>query len=363
MNIAHINNNLGSGGVERLLTDILPGLRDKGHNVFLVVLNNRKSFDYNIHLLESNNIKIINLSCDFYNPFIIFQLIFINYYYKITIWHCHTFPSQYWLAIASFFFTKRVKIVKTEHAIHNRRMEYKYFNFINKIMYSRYDKIIAITSSISTMLLKWLALDHSKVSVIKNGVNISRVRTQSSNSPYVFDKDYFNILMVARFDGWQKDHKSIVEAMKYTDEKVRLYFVGEGQNIDVILDLVDSYKLTNKIFFLGIRSDVYYLMRSVNLNVLVSNFEGLSGVVLESLSAGVPFCGSNVSGIKECAPNNNFLFDTNSVEDISSKIMKIKKSKELQSKMIKEAGEYITKYSHEFSINKINVIYKNFKIQ
>lgn len=361
MNIAHINNNLGSGGVERLLTDILPGLRNKGHNVFLVVLNNRKSFDYNIYLLESNNIKIINLNYGYYNPFVILQLIFINYYYKINIWHCHTFPSQYWLSIASFFFTKRVKIVKTEHAIHNRRMEYKYLKFINKIMYSRYDKIIAITSSISIMLTKWLALDNSKISVIKNGVNISRVRTQNSKSPYSFDKDYFNILMVARFDGWQKDHKSIVEAMKFTDEKIRLYLVGEGHFQGVIKDLVVSYKLTNKIFFLGVRSDVYYLMRSVNLNVLVSNFEGLSGVVLESLSSGVPFCGSNVSGIKECVPNNDFLFDTNSVEDISIKIMKIKNSNELQIKMMNDASEYITKYSHEVSINKINEIYKNFK--
>lgn len=362
MNIAHINNNLGSGGVERLLTDILPGLRDKGHNVILVVLNNRKSFDYNVYLLQSNNIKVINLNYGFYNPFVIFKLIYINYYYKINIWHCHTFPSQYFLSIASFFFTNRVKIVKTEHAIHNRRMEFKYFNFINKIMYSRYHKIIAITSTISIMLPKWLALDKSKIAIIKNGVNIFRVRTQDSNSPYIFDKDYFNILMVARFDGWQKDHKSIVEAMKFTDEKVRLYLVGDGNFLGVIRDLVDSYKLTNKIYFLGVRSDVYYLMRSVNLNVLLSNFEGLSGVVLESLSSGVPFCGSNVSGIKECVPNNDFLFDTNSVEVISNKIMKIKNSKELQFKMINDANEYIIKYSHEISINKINELYKNFKI-
>jgi glycosyltransferase involved in cell wall biosynthesis len=206
-----------------------------------------------------------------------------------------------------------------------------------------------------------LSLDKSKILVVNNGVNILRVRTQNFIDTYDFNKDYFNMLMVARFDGWQKDHKSMVEAMKFTDDKVRLYLVGEGPFLDAIIDLVYECKLVDRVFFLGIRSDVYYLMRSVNLNVLVSNFEGLSGVVLESLASGIPFCGSNVSGIKECVPNNDFLFDSNSVEDISLKIMKIKNSNELQIKMMNEASEYITEYSHEVSINKINDIYKNFK--
>jgi glycosyltransferase involved in cell wall biosynthesis len=100
-------------------------------------------------------------------------------------------------------------------------------------------------------------------------------------------------------------------------------------------------------------------MRSVQLNVLVSKFEGLSGVVLESLTSGAPFCGSNVSGIKECVPNNNFLFDSNSARDIAEKIIKIKNSKELQAQMVSEAAEYIKDYSHNFSINSINKIYKS----
>jgi glycosyltransferase involved in cell wall biosynthesis len=361
MIIAHINNDLGSGGVERLLTDILPGIRDRGHTVFLVVLNHKRSFDYNLQLLESNNIKIINLGYSFINPFVIFQLINISYNYKIDIWHCHTFPSQYWLSLASFFIPRRIKIIKTEHAIHNRRMELKYINFINKIMYSRYHKIIAITSTISLMLPKWLSLNSSKISVVENGVNISRVRTQETNSPFHFEEDFFNILMVARFDGWQKDHKSIVEAMLNTDEKVRLYLVGEGPCIDDIKSLVEQYNLTDRVFFLGRRSDVYCLMRSVHLNVLVSNFEGLSGVVLESLASGAPFCGSNVSGIKECVPNNHFLFDSNSSEHIADKIIRIKNSKELQLQMITVASEFIKNYSHEVSIGKINEIYKSFK--
>jgi glycosyltransferase involved in cell wall biosynthesis len=116
-------------------------------------------------------------------------------------------------------------------------------------------------------------------------------------------------------------------------------------------------KLEDRVFFLGLRDDVYFLMRSADLNILVSNFEGVSGVVLESLASGKPFCGSNVSGIKEFVPNNEFLFDSNDSKLISEKILRIKNSVKLQKYMVAQSDLFIGNFSHEISAEKINQLY------
>ena len=58
-----------------------------------------------------------------------------------------------------------------------------------------------------------------------------------------------------------------------------------------------NLQLENRILFLNNRKDIFEIMKTVDYNVLSSNFEGLSLSAIESLASGKPFIASDVSGL------------------------------------------------------------------
>lgn len=357
MVIVHYINNLGSGGAEKLLTDILPKLNEK-HTVYLIVSNDFKSVPKYHYLLEDSGVIIENLNISFYNPLNIFKLLAFVKRKRVNILHTHLFPTQYWAAIASFFFNKKINLVKNEHSTNNKRQKLKVLRLFEKIIYSRYDCIIAITPEIKKKLVSWVGFEN-KIKVIHNGVNLNQINNAepSNDSLGVFNSNNYNILMVGRFDSMAKDHETLVKAISLLSDEFYLYLAGEGPNMHKIKKLVENLEIQNNVIFLGYRNDVYSLMKSCDLNVLCSFYEGLSGVTLESLASGKPFIGSDVPGINNIVPNQNFLFEPNSPEILANKISEIVKDKLIQQKMIDEGLKWVKNFDLDFMVESYTKLY------
>jgi glycosyltransferase involved in cell wall biosynthesis len=165
--------------------------------------------------------------------------------------------------------------------------------------------------------------------------------------------------MVARFDLWQKDHKSLVLTMLKLDSNFRLYFAGIGPNQNNMKLLVKDLGLEDRIYFLGLRDDIFSLMKKVDLNILITRFEGLSGVVLESLAANKPFLGSNVSGVFDIVPDSRFLLLSNEPELISSKIYSLYNSKDMQNSMCKDGFDFVQNYDTQIMVDKLVSFYNH----
>lgn len=347
MKILHYINNLGSGGAEKLLVEMLPLFINEGHDVTVLLSNNFKSIGLYEDTLKKKGIKVISLQRSFYDPRLIWDLYKILKNEDFNIVHAHLFPSQYWLAFASMFINKKIKYIKTEHSVFNERKKYFFLKPLEKLVYSRYHGLIGITAEVTSNLQKWLNRT-AGFTTINNGVNIAAVSKAKENiiaSEYGFlEREYFNILMVGRFDGVQKDQRTLVLSMKYLPENVRLYFAGEGDYKGVIEHLAISEGVIERVRFLGMRTDVYAIMNMVNLNVLSSHHEGLSGVVLESLASSSPFIGSNVCGIREVVPSNDFLFEAGNVEEVVYKIKLLMNNEEVYNQLVIEGNKGVTKY-------------------
>lgn len=357
MKILHYINNLGSGGAEKLLTDILPLMVEQGHTVSLVICNDKANVKHFENILINANVKLIKFQTSFYNPFQIFKLIkFINSN-KFDIVHAHLFPSQYWLAFASFFLNKKTKLIKTEHSTHNRRRNKAIYSFVEKIIYNRYNKIICITDEVNFKLTSWLGLENKAIT-INNGVNLSQIEKEKNKPVEDIDfSDTKNLLMVARFDYVAKDHTTLVNAINSLPNNYKLFLAGEGPNIHNIKNYVNEKKLENRIVFLGMRNDVYTLMNKVDLNILSTRYEGLSGVTLESLASGKPFIGTDVSGVNNVVPNSDFLFPAQNAEALSKKILEITSNKEKTEKMIDTALKFVKNYDTSIMIKQYLEVY------
>lgn len=352
MKILHYINNLGSGGAEKLISDILPAMKMQSLDVELMISNSDVNVEKYTKFLDNHNIKIIDLHKSFYNPFQIISIVRYVNKNKVDIIHAHLFPTQYWLSIASFFFRNHVKLVKTEHSVFNERKNYKVLRLLEILIYKRYSKIIAISTEVKSNLQMWIR--RNDIVLIQNGVNIKQIKEEQCNIDdkiYDFIKpEYFNILMVGRFDGSAKDQGTLVKAMEFLPINFKLYFAGEGQYINEIKLLCKKLNLIDRVVFLGLRQDVYKLMNLVNLNVLSTNFEGLSGVVLESLASKQVFLGSDVVGVKEIVPDSRFLFAAGNVEELVNKILRISKDKKHTAEMVATALSYVEKYDIDYMV-------------
>lgn len=75
MKVLHYINNLGSGGAEKLLSDILPKIKKEGIHCELLIMSGSKNVKKFEDELHRNEIKISELKFNFYSPFQILPLI------------------------------------------------------------------------------------------------------------------------------------------------------------------------------------------------------------------------------------------------------------------------------------------------
>lgn len=102
-------------------------------------------------------------------------------------------------------------------------------------------------------------------------------------------KDRLVIGHVGRFEE-QKNHEFLIEVFREiaaAREDAVLLLIGEGELQDGIRRKVKDYGLTDKVRFLGVRSDVPRLWKAMDIFILPSLFEGLPIVALEAQASGV----------------------------------------------------------------------------
>jgi glycosyltransferase involved in cell wall biosynthesis len=109
------------------------------------------------------------------------------------------------------------------------------------------------------------------------------------------------LISVGRLDKL-KGHSTLIEAFALVAAKkpnVRLAFVGEGAERDVLQAQTRARGLGDRITFAGGIGDVVPYLRAADLFVLASNTEGMPGAVLEAMAVGLPIVATAVGGTPE----------------------------------------------------------------
>ena len=146
------------------------------------------------------------------------------------------------------------------------------------------------------------AVAKGKVTIINNAIDLDKF-AYNEEKRNVLRKELglegkFVIGHIGRFAP-QKNHMFLVdvfaEVAKQKDEAV-LLLIGEGYLLESIKGKIKELNLTDKVLFLGVRSDVADLYNVMDVFVLPSLYEGLPVVGVESQANGLPFlCSDNVT--------------------------------------------------------------------
>lgn len=366
MKILHIINNLGSGGAEKLLEEYIPIL-NSGNNIKAEILLLTDVGNVFSDSLERKNVIISTIK--YRNKYDLRNIIEIAKFINsncFDIVHSHIFPTQYWVALAKCFVKNRnVKFVTTEHNTHNRRREMTLLKPIEKYIYSKYDFIISISEKTQINLINWLNIrDRSsdKFQVIENGVSIEKIKQSIPYNKGDLVKDYNDntklICMVGRFSE-AKDQPTIIRSLINLPSHVHLLLIGEGALKDNCMNLAERLGLSNRVHFLGFRTDVHRILKTVDIVILSSFWEGMSLASIEGLASGKPFVASNVPGLVEIVRNVGIVFNPGDSNELSSIINRLLTNEVDYNFVANRCINESEKYSINIMVEKIIRVYSS----
>lgn len=136
----------------------------------------------------------------------------------------------------------------------------------------------------------------NKLSVINNCVESPDFSITKDQAKRLMDISHDKAVLtcVGRLHD-QKNHDILVKAMQYIDNAI-LYLAGGGPLRDEIEILIKKYNVSEKIILLGDleRNEIRRLLRSTDVFLIPSKYEGLSNSLIEALSYGLPVVFSNI---------------------------------------------------------------------
>lgn len=318
---------LKSGGAERLVMDLVLSLNNK-QNVKVEVLtlfNSKEEFYYQTIIENKVEVKSLNKKRGFDIKCLIntFKIVKNS---DADIIHCHLNTLKY-LALPCILYKK--KLVYTIHNLAEKDAPgiygiiYKYF-FKNPNIIP-----VAICDNVKQSAITYYGQYLNNIPIVFNGVNTQEIINSNCIKEYKEDIN-INFLCVATFKE-QKNHKYLIdifEKITFKYDNARLFLAGEGVLKKSIEDYVREKKIQDKIVFLGDRADIYTLMKSMDIFILASKYEGFSISILEAMAAKMKIIVSNVGGNGEqiLDGDNGILFELENPNHIFENLDKILKS-------------------------------------
>ena len=360
MKILHVINSLYTGGAEKLLVDTVPLYAKQGILIDVLVLNGTITPFWK-ELEKKQCCKIISVGKGtVYNPLLIFKI--LPYLKKYQIVHVHLFPAQYWVVFAKLLAFSKVKLLFTEHNTTNKRLSNTFFKFIDKFIYLFYEKIICISSEIETIISNHIFLKKNKLALICNGVPIEKYSVANSYPKHLLGYNEIKesdklIIQIAGFRK-QKDQPTLIKALKFVPEHIKLLLVGDGVLKSECEHLVAKLGLQARVFFLGVRVDVPQLLKTADIIVLSSKYEGLSLSSIEGMASGKPFVASNVPGLKDIVTDAGLLFPLGDVQKLAEIINNLVNDEVLYNNTAKACMQKAQQFDISNMVNKHIELYK-----
>jgi len=170
-------------------------------------------------------------------------------------------------------------------------------------------KVVSVSNATADWLVDRRGLARDKVTVIPYGVDLDLFQGGGGNQALKhqlgFKPDDKLVGVVARLHP-QKGHCYFIEAARLIADEfsnAKFVLIGDGDLRDDLEKQVAAAGLTESFSFLGFRNDVRELLRTLDVFVLPSLYEGLPNVILEAMATSLPVVATAVDGTVELVDN------------------------------------------------------------
>ena len=165
--------------------------------------------------------------------------------------------------------------------------------------------------------------------------------------------------MVSAFRA-QKDQKTLIKAMKELPSDYVLELAGGGEEslIDECKQLVRELQLDGRVEFMGVRTDIPFLLAESDVVVLSSHYEGLSLSSLEGMASGKPFIASDAEGLRDIVGGYGALFPHEDAKVLAQEIQRLCEDETYAQDVAKRCQTRAKMFDIEVMVQKYLQLYK-----
>jgi glycosyltransferase involved in cell wall biosynthesis len=362
-NILFINSITLYGGGEVWMLTVMKALAERGYSVTLICKPEAEIIKYANK--ETIEVLPIRIAGDF-DPFTISRLIKIYKKGKFDIVIANV-GKDIRLAGLVAKFVSGVSVIalhQVDREIKNNlRYRFTYNSLANMIVVNSFATKNTLLKSAPWLLDKnikvvYHGIDYEKFSI----ANTKDIRTELGLSQQDLIIGFVGRLSV------QKGVKYMLDAFKLVAEKfknVHLVIVGTGELEEMVKESATELNLEDRIHLLGFRKDIPDLMRTFDIFLLPSLWEGFGIVLIEAMAAGKPVVATNTSSIPEIVEDgrSGILVPPENAEAISDALKKIISEPELRTKFGKEGQKIVCeKFTTDRMINDYEKIFQSLQV-
>ena len=191
---------------------------------------------------------------------------------------------------------------------------------------------------------------------IYNPLDVHKIKKLSKKKVEISNKKYLKIINIGRFTD-QKDHITLLKAALLLKDKLKfkILILGKGVNKDKIKNFIKSNKLEKIIFVKKFTSNPYPYLKSSDLMVLTSIYEGLPNVILEAITLNKFVISSDCpTGPAEILDKGKggLLFKPKDYKDLARKIIFYTKNKKTCKQMLKYSKSRLIRFDQNINLKK-----------
>jgi len=329
--------------------------------------------------LISNMFRIL-LTPIFFIPAAIYEIILLFFLFKKInpkILHINNggYPGAFSCRMAVIA-GKIAKVPKIFMVVNNLIVDYKYFYRrlqypIDRIVINSVDCFITGSKAARRRLQKVFKLPNNTFQNIPNGFKFIKRNFNEYSLKNILKKkksNEFYIGMLAVLEA-RKGHGVLIEAienifksnLQFSNNKIiKVFFAGDGDYKDYLVNLVKKKNLEKNIIFLGQISDIEYFLKKMNIIVQPSlSYEDFPNAIIESMAFNKPIIGSNVAGIPEIIIDGvtGYIVEPGNSFQLKNRIIKFIKDP-IKVKKMGNAGK--KRFKNKYNLNRVLVQYKQF---
>lgn len=329
IHIAIICKTFLKGGAEKQALILTKLLIDKGIDVILINWNGEKVDQRNLKFISDNSFRYYPMNGSYIKKLKKFQKIIKHD--EISIVMSYLTLANFVSGISKIFNRNLITI----GGIRNERLPYYKFLF-EKLIHNYLNDATIFNNYSAKGKFEKRGFNREKIYVIQNAIESdnSYLSSKASNGE-------IRIVTVGRFVK-QKDYETALKSFcklveRERNREFKYYIVGYGPLEKDIRSMAEQMKIDSKIEVFINPPDIPRILKSSDIFLNTSLFEGVSNSIMEALVAGLPVVATDVGDNSYLVKNgyNGYLVNCRDVDTIVDKLQYLSGSKDAR----KEFGE------------------------
>ncbi len=285
--------------------------------------------------------------------------------HNIDVIHCHDSHSHS-LGLISKFFYQKPALISTRRVLFNIQK-----NYLSKKKYSsdKLDRIVCVSNAIKNVMI-CDGIDESKLTVINDGIDLSKFNNSSSEKLIAEYKIISNSTVIGTIAAFtkEKDYPNLLSAAKMViASSPRCVFIalGDGDDLEKMQGLAVQYGISENFIFTGFKSNVGDYLKLFDIFVLNSKSEGLGSSILDAMAVGLPIVATNVGGIPEIVEDkfNGLLVESENPESLAKAINNLVNDKYYRQQLGENSLIKVLDFDIDIIVNKYIDLYNSLQKQ